>query len=256
MSCDMSTLVMFVFNFNDVMEVPKMGTIRYLSVSLAALCLISSPVRADDLTDNFVRNIPNCGEVADQISGLTSDLKTILEAKVPTALRKIAQAVAVAYVKKGGFFVAIETGNGLLIVRNPDGWSNPTFTLLSSASFGWQAGLEAKTVVLVFTKRDAATKLLTGNLKLGAGLDLAVGPLAADVGTGTVFNKEVYSYSDGVGLFAGLSLKGSSVSADPDYNEGLYGKSVSPSEIFSGIAKDQCRRATTSLREFLNQVTE
>ena len=255
MSRDMSTLVMLFFNFNETMVAPKMGTIRYFCVSLAALCLMS-PVRADDLTDNFVRDIPNCEEVADKISGLTNDLKTILEAKVPTALSEIAQAVAVAYVKKGGFLVAIETGNGLLAVRNPDGWSNPTFTVLSSASFGWQAGLEAKTVVLVFTKRDAATKLMTGNLELGAGLDLAVGPLAADVGTGTVFNKEVYSYSDGVGLFAGLSLKGSSVSPDPDYNEGLYGRTVSPGEIFFGIARVRCRRATTGLREFLNQMTK
>jgi lipid-binding SYLF domain-containing protein len=250
-SCDRS-----IFNLNHTMEELKMSTIRYLSVLLAALCLISSPVRADDLTDNFVRNIPDCGEVSAQISGLTSDLKTILTEKVPSALRQIAQAVAVAYVKKGGFLVAIESGNGMLIVRNSDGWSNPAFTILSSASFGWQAGLEAKTVVLVFTKRDAATKLLAGNLKLGAGLDLAVGPLAADVGTGKVFDKEVYSYSDGVGLFAGLSLKGSSVSLDPDYNEGLYGRSVNSGEIFSGLVTVKCPRTTIGLTEFLNQVTE
>ena len=89
-------------------------------------------------------------------------------------------------------------------------------------------------LVLVFTQREAAEKVLQGNLKLGAGLNLAVGPLATEVGTNTVFDKEVYTYSDGVGLFAGLSLEGSSLTIDPLPNEGLYGKKVNVAEIFSG----------------------
>ncbi len=232
-----------------------MGITRYISVLFAALCLMNGPVRADDLTDNFRRDVPTIGEVNDQISGLTTDLRTIANDKIPSALLQKAQAITVAYVKKGGFFVAIETGNGLMVVRNRNKWSNPAFIILSSASFGWQGGLEAKTVVLVCTKREAATKLLTGNLRLGAGLDLAVGPLATGMGTQQVFEKDCYTYSDGVGLFAGLSMEGSSVSLDPDYNEGCYGSAVTASQIFSGRAKTRSR-AARNLASYLDRATK
>jgi lipid-binding SYLF domain-containing protein len=232
-----------------------MGITRYIGVLVAALCLMSGPVRADDLTDNFVRVVPTIGEVNDQISGLATDLRTIINDKVPSALLRDAQAITVAYLKKGGFFVAIETGNGLMVVRNKNRWSNPAFVKFSSASFGWQGGIEAKTVVLVCTKRKAATKLLTGNLQLKAGLNLAVGPLATDVGTQQVFDKKCYSYSDGVGLFAGLSLEGSSVSLDPDYNEGCYGGAVTASQIFKDRVKTRSR-AAKNLRSYLDRATK
>ncbi|MCK5876121.1 MAG: lipid-binding SYLF domain-containing protein, partial [Candidatus Marithrix sp.] len=107
---------------------------------------------------------------------------------------------------------------------------------VSSASLGLQAGLESKNIVLLFTRNKLAKDLLNANLKLGVGLDLTVGPLATDVGTKEVFDKEIYYYSDGVGMFAGVSLKGSSMAADELSNEGLYGKRVSADDIFSGRA--------------------
>jgi len=221
--------------------------IKYLTV-IGAIFLWSGWVVADDADDLFVNDPPPIEKVNQQISDLAQDFKIILDEKIPEALMKKAQAVVVADVKKGGFLIAIQAGKGFMTLRQDqdkkqnvcqtplqkNGWSDPAMVTLSSASFGFQAGVEAKTVVLIFTDRKKAQDTAQGNLKLGAGLDLAVGPLETEVGTNTVFNKEIYSYSDGMGLFAGLSLEGSSLSLDPLPNEGLYDKKVTAKNIFCG----------------------
>ncbi len=208
---------------------------KYITLLFSSWCFISQPIYAKSETDNlFVNDPPALEEVNEQISTLTTALETVIKDKVPPALMKQAKAVVVANAKKGGFVIAIQAGKGFMVVRDGQQWSNPALITVSAASLGFQAGVEAKTVVLVFTQREAAEKVLQGNLKLGAGLNLAVGPLATEVGTNTVFDKEVYTYSDGVGLFAGLSLEGSSLTIDPLPNEGLYGKKVNVAEIFSG----------------------
>jgi SH3 domain-containing YSC84-like protein 1 len=209
-----------------------MRMIKYLGIFIAVVGLMSSGVRADDPNDNFVQDPPTADELNEQLSTLTKALQSVVTNKIPAALLQNAKAVAVADVKKGGFLVALEGGQGMLMVRNGMQWSNPACIKLSSASFGWQAGIEAKKVVLVFTNRDAIGDL-QGAMKFGAGLDLSVGPLAADVGTNTVFDKDVYTYSEGMGLFAGISLEGSSMGFAPLCNEGLYGKKVTSPEVLS-----------------------
>ncbi len=174
--------------------------------------------------------------VDDKVNGLTTVLQTVMNDKIPAALLKESQAVAVASVNKGGLVVALEVGKGFMSVREGQQWSNPIFIELASASFGFQAGLETKKIVLVFTNREAADNLLAGQLKLGVGLDLSVGPLATEVSTNTVFDKDVYSYSDGLGLFAGVSLKGASLAPDEYTNEQLYGEVVSADDILTGKA--------------------
>jgi len=174
--------------------------------------------------------------VGDKVTTFTTTLQTIIDGKIPAELLQQSEAIAVADLKKGGFVVGFEAGKGLLTVRDGQQWSNPVFIELASASFGFQAGVEIKQVVLVFTNREAVNNLLAGQLKLGAGLDLSAGPLAAEVSTGTIFDKDVYSYSDGMGLFAGLSLEGASLATDNYSNEQLYGKAVSAEEILTGSA--------------------
>ncbi len=174
--------------------------------------------------------------IDDKVSSLSAVLQNVINAKIPPALLEKSQAIAVADVKKGGLVVALEAGKGLMSVREGQQWSNPIFIELASASFGFQAGLETKRIVLVFTSREAADDLLAGNLKLGVGLNLSVGPLAAEVSTNTIFDKDVYSYSDGLGLFAGVSLEGASLAPDNYTNEQLYGKVVSADDILTGKA--------------------
>lgn len=231
-----------------------MRMIKYLSIFIAVVGLISSGVRASNFDDNFVNDLPLVEELNEQLSAFTTDLQRVVTKKIPTALLQQAKAVGVAKMKKGGFLVALEGGQGMIMVRQEGQWSNPACIQLSNASLGLQAGIEAKTIVLVFTKRKAVGNL-QGAMKFGAGLDLSVGPLAADVGTNTVFDKDVYTYSEGLGLFAGLSLEGSSMSFDSLCNEGLYGKKVTTNQVLSGSAKPQTgvSAGVTNLKNVLNK---
>jgi len=173
---------------------------------------------------------------SNRVSDLTTILQTVIDANIPPTLLQKSKAIVVADLKKAGMLVAFEMGKGLMTVRDDQQWSNPIMIELASASFGFQAGMEAKKIVLVFTNRDAADDLLGGQLKLGVGLDLSAGPLAAEVSTNTVFDKDVYSYSDGLGLFAGVSLEGASLAPDNAANDQLYKKAASIDEILTGEA--------------------
>lgn len=193
-------------------------------------------------------------DLDDQITSLTNAFDQIAENKIPSGLLKKSQAVVITDMAKAGFMVALQKGSGLMVVRNNDEWSNPALINLLSASFGIQAGVEVKKIVLVFTKREVAEKLAQGNIKLGAGLSLAVGPLAGKVGTEAVFDKDVYSYSSGVGIFAGLSLEGASLKLDDGGNQSLYGKAATATEIFGGAVATESE-AATNLKDLLQDKT-
>jgi SH3 domain-containing YSC84-like protein 1 len=231
-----------------------MCMIKYLGIFIVIVGFMSSGVRALDMNDDFVNDPPLADELNEQLSSFTADLQRVVTQKIPVTLLQQAKAVGIAKMKKGGFVVALEGGQGMLMVRNGMQWSNPVCIELSNASVGFQVGIEAKTIVLVFTKREAIGSL-QNTMKLGAGLDLSIGPLAADVGTNTVFEKDIYTYSEGLGLFAGLFLEGSSMGFDALCNEGLYGRKVTANQVLSGSAKPQTgvSAGVVNLKNVLNQ---
>ncbi len=227
-------------------------TIRYLFVFLVGFGLMYGTANADSMDELFVAEAPTIDEVNSNIANYKQILDDIISKKIPKDLLRYAEAIVVAKVKKGGFVVAIQAGKGLMILRKGYDWGNPSLITVSGASLGFQAGLESKNIVLVFTRNKLAEDLLNASLKLGAGLDLAVGPLSTDVGTKQIFDKEIYSYSDGIGLFAGISLKGSSMAADAFANEGLYGKKVTIDDIFSGRTNTTAN-AVIKLKDMLQE---
>ncbi|MBE9562331.1 MAG: lipid-binding SYLF domain-containing protein [Proteobacteria bacterium] len=211
-----------------------MVKIRYLILLFLGLGLAYGTANSNSMDELFVQEAPSVDEVNNELADYKQILEEIINKNIPKTLLQKAEGIVVAKVKKGGFVFAIQAGKGLMVLRKDYDWSNPSLITVSSASLGLQAGLESKNIVLVFTRNELAKDLLNANLKLGAGLDLAIGPLATDVGTKEVFDKEIYYYSDGVGIFAGVSLKGSSMAPDDFANEGLYGKKVTADDIFSG----------------------
>ncbi len=227
-------------------------TTRYLVILLLGLGLTYGTANADSIDELFVAEAPSIDEVNANVAIYKQILENIIDKKIPKSLLRNAEGIIVAKVKKGGFLVAIQAGKGLMTIRKGYDWSNPSLITVSSASLGLQAGLESKDIVLVFTRNKLAKDILNANLKLGIGLDLTVGPLATDVGTKEVFDKEIYYYSDGVGIFAGVSLKGSSMASNDLANEGLYGKKVTSDDIFSGRASTTAN-AVTKLKEMLQE---
>ena len=110
---------------------------------------------------------------------------------------------------------------------------------LEGANIGFQIGGEATDYVLLVVNPRGANSILGSKVKLGADASVAAGPKgrAADASTDASLRAEVLSYSRSRGLFAGVSLEGSTVRPDNDANERVYGKRLSAEEIiFKGAA--------------------
>lgn len=145
---------------------------------------------------------------------------------VPYWLLERAHAVAVVpQVIKVGLMAGGRRGKGAMVVRKADGrWSSPIFVNLTGGSFGFQFGVQATDVVLVFTTRASVEGIVGGKVTLGADASVAAGPVgrqtsaATDVG----LNAQVYSYSRASGLFAGVALDGSALTIDRRSNELYY----------------------------------
>ena len=181
---------------------------------------------------------------------------TAIPAKgIPASLLSNAQAVAIVPgVVKLGFVVAGRHGRGVVLIRNQDGtWGNPVFVALTGGSVGWQVGVQATDVILVFKTRKSVAGLLGGKFTLGADAGVAAGPVGrqAAAATDVQLKSEIYSYSRSRGLFAGVSLDGSAVTIDNGANAGFYGRfGITPAEIQAGqvaAVPDSARKLQASL---------
>jgi lipid-binding SYLF domain-containing protein len=172
-------------------------------------------------------------------------LREIMEAPdqgIPEALLKKAYGIAVIpHVVKGAFGIGGRYGKGLVAERNANGgWGTPLFIEIGGGSFGFQLGVEATDVVMVFTNHDGIKPLLEGKLKIGADASATAGPVGrkAEVGTDILLKSAIYSYSRSKGLFAGIALDGAVIQLDDDANKSVYGK--------ESVASDLARRRITS----------
>lgn len=198
---------------------------------LLTAAVLSAPASAQD------------GEraVMDKSLAVLKDMQTMPDLQVPDWLLQRAEGIAILpEVVKAGAIVGGRGGSGVLLVRHRDGtWSNPVFVGLGAGSFGWQFGVQAADVVLVFTTRKSIEGITDGKLTLGGDAAAVAGPVGrtATAATSVTLDAEVYSYSRAKGLFAGLSLEGSVIFIRDAANERFYGKpGVVASEIIAADA--------------------
>jgi lipid-binding SYLF domain-containing protein len=112
-------------------------------------------------------------------------------------------------------------------------WGAPTMMALEGGSFGLQLGGQATDFVLLLMNSRSAASILTSKVKLGGDASAAAGPVGREASAETDINMraEVLSYSRARGLFAGVSLEGSTLRPDDDANKNLYGKQLSAKDI-------------------------
>lgn len=161
---------------------------------------------------------------------------------IPRRMMDEAHAIAVIpSVVKAGLVFGGRHGRGLVSVRSQDGtWSAPSFLTLTGGSVGFQAGVQATDVVLVFRTARGLDSLMHGKFTLGADAAVAAGPVGrtAEAKTDTQFRAEIYSYSRSRGLFAGVALDGSALNVDHRANELVYGAGTTPRMAFEGRVAD------------------
>jgi lipid-binding SYLF domain-containing protein len=136
---------------------------------------------------------------------------------------------------KGGFFIGVEHGTGVLLGRDPQSgaWSQPAFFEIWGGSFGLQFGGQSSDAIFTIMNQGAIQKLLTARFQLGADASVAVGELGAGVGAGTTvqFGEDVYAFARNMGLYGGLAMDGTYAKPRNDLNHAYYGQSLTAEQI-------------------------
>lgn len=163
---------------------------------------------------------PRSEEVA-IVESSTQVLNEIMAAPatgIPRALLHDAEAVVIAPgLLKGGFVIGVRHGRGVLVMRDGNGgWRAPSFISITGGSIGWQIGVQATDIIMVFKTKQSVQKLATGKFTIGGDVAATAGPVGreASAATDVQLKSEIYSYSRSRGLFAGAALDGSAVSMD------------------------------------------
>lgn len=164
--------------------------------------------------------------VVTQSTEVLNEIMAIPAKGIPHSLLEKAEGVVIIpNMIKGGFVVGVRHGRGVVLVRNENrGWQPPQFVTMTGGSVGWQAGIQATDVVLVFQTKKSIQGLLTGKFTIGVDASAAAGPVGrqASAGTDLSLQSEIYSYSRSRGLFVGAAVDGSSLQIDTLANRNYY----------------------------------
>ena len=156
---------------------------------------------------------------------------------IPDSILKRAEGIAIfPSTLKAGFIFGGQRGHGILSGRTEKGWSPPTFMTLTGGSFGLQAGGQATDIVFVIMNRRGLENFIKNQFKFGADASAAAGPVGRDLQAGTdlQMRAEILSYSRARGLFAGVTVNGSTVRTDTDANYRFYDTRFNSTQIVVG----------------------
>src|SRR6476619_5735903 len=174
--------------------------------------------------------IKNSGKVMTEILNVPDDIPKDLLDKAECVI--VLPSVLKFAIGFGGSY-----GRGVMTCRGGEDfsgpWSAPAMMALEGGSFGLQLGGQATDFVLLVMNQRGAQGILSSKVKLGADASAAAGPKGRDAAAATdaQMNAEVLSYSRAKGLFAGVSLEGSTLRQDNDADKNIYGHDVSAKEI-------------------------
>jgi lipid-binding SYLF domain-containing protein len=211
--------------------------VKKLYSLLLATALIGLPAvfssrtaQAADKNDKEEDRLQNSGQVMKEIIDIPDDIPQ-------TLLDKADCVIVIPSVLKAAFIIGGSYGRGAMTCRSGDDfqgpWGAPTLMALEGGSFGFQLGGQATDFVLLVMNARGASSILSSKVKLGADASAAAGPKGrdAEAATDVTLRAEVLTYSRSRGLFAGISLEGSTLRPDDDANARIYGKKLSAQEI-------------------------
>ena len=144
-------------------------------------------------------------------------------------------------VVKASLLVGGEGGNGVLVIKRPDGsWSEPAFYSLGAPSIGLQIGYQEATVVLFVMDDDTLRRVADASIELGSKSGVTMGRADQDDSTeGRVFTKKIYQLVEAQGAFAGISLDGYVITPRDKHNVAYYGPTAAPWAILRGQVPHQ-----------------
>jgi SH3 domain-containing YSC84-like protein 1 len=197
------------------------------AVALSLMGLMVLPAFGQDKEADRVMS---AGTVISEIMNVPDDIPQ-------SVIDKADCVVVLPSVLKAAFIVGGSYGRGVLTCRSGrhfrGPWSAPSMMALEGASFGFQLGGQATDFVLLLMSPTSAANILKSKVKIGGDASAAAGPVGrnASAETDVTMRAEILSYSRARGLFAGISLSGSTLRPDNDGNKKLYGKDVTAEAI-------------------------
>jgi len=195
---------------------------------------------------------------AGRLSDATAVLKEMagtFDAAIPKDLFTKAECVVIIPgVKKGAVGFGGQYGRGYMACRTPGGWSAPSGMRIEGGSVGFQIGGSSTDVILLVMSGRGVDKLLGSKFTVGADAAVAAGPLGrqASAQTDATMHAEMLAWSRSRGVFAGVSLQGSTLRTDTDENKQLYGKDLAAKDIVRGsmAAPDAAKELMAALAKY------
>lgn len=210
-----------------------MTRVPLIAATLAAVAVMGlSPALSARQDSEEARRVREAATIFGEIMGAE-------DKAIPEAILGKAEGIAIfPSTLRAGFVVGGTRGRGIISARNEGRWSAPAFLTLTGGSFGLQIGGQAADIILVINDRRGLENLVSNQFKLGADAAVAAGPVGRDAQAATdlQLRAQILSYSRARGLFAGVTINGSTVRQDRDANQRFYGKRLETKDIVFGSA--------------------
>ena len=201
---------------------------KYL-VAATCLTLVAGAVFARTL-NNEQKRLEECGVVMQEVLNVPDNIPQEL-------LEKAECVIVIPSVKKLAFGVGASYGRGAMVCRRGETfrgpWGAPAMYALEGGSVGFQIGGQATDLILLIMNDRGMESILSSKVKLGADASVAAGPKGRDASANTDawMRAEILSYSRSRGLFAGVSLEGSTLRPDDDASADVYGRPIKAKDI-------------------------
>src|SRR5271154_6422619 len=205
---------------------------KKLLVTAACLTFAAGAVYAHKLNKEQ-RRLEECGVVMQEVLHVPDDIPRDL-------LNKAECVIVFPSVKKVAFGVGAEYGRGAMVCRTGEhfrgAWGAPAMYALEGGSVGFQIGGEGTDLILLVMNGRGMDSILSSKVKLGGDASVAAGPKGRDASADTDawMRAEILSYSRSRGVFAGVSLEGSTIRPDDDASGDVYGHPVKAKDIVRG----------------------
>ncbi len=176
-------------------------------------------------------------EEAKRLAEATTVFQEVMSAEdnaIPKTILEKVEAIAIfPNTIKAGLGIGGLRGRGVISARGANGWSSPAFLTMTGGSIGLQIGAQAADIVLVILNKRGVDSLIGNQFKLGADASVAAGPVGRDTQASTdlQLRAQILSYSRARGLFAGITVNGSTIRQDKDANQRFYGKALTSRDI-------------------------
>ncbi len=214
-------------------------------ISLAIALVVAAPAKAQDAAMTPDKRLENATASIDEVMNAP-------DKGIPRDLYNKARCVVIIPdVLKAAFIVGGKYGRGYVSCRNSSGrFGSPASIRIEGGSYGLQIGGSSTDVYMLIMNKSGMRKLLSDKFTIGGEAQATAGPVGrnASANTDILLHSEIISWSRSRGLFAGVSLEGSTLRPDNSENEKLYGQKISNRQILSGEARNSSRRQTPGRR--------